>query len=448
MNAGGDSVAGTSGATMSGGGVGATSTAGSAPVEAGSAGALSAGGSGGAAAQGGYAGNAGSAAVFQHPGVLMNGAQLAFLKAKLAAGTEPWKSALAAAKVGQRSSDFAGYPAFASLSYVPHPVPSICCGSVSKPDVGCKAEQFDASAAYTTALIWALTGDDAYAKQALAIMNAYSAVMPKHVPPTELCTGADGTSGLSSNTVVQSGWVGSIFPRAGELMRAYPGWPAADLDKFKTMLRSAYLPNLQVEPPDNGNWELSVADALVQLGVFLDDAATFRQGLSFWRKRVPAYIYLKADGSAPIKIAGANWNASNYFDGLCQETCRDLHHPQLGFAALINAAETARIQGVDLYSEQAPRIMAGLEVEAGYLLQASANQALTPNPGCSTAFPNPAQHSPAPMWEIAFNEYSNRLKQPLPNSAALIARLRPTAVDHHMDWETLTHAEVGAVGIH
>ncbi len=425
------------------------SAAGSSSAQAGGAGALSAGGSSGAPpAQGGSAGNAGSNGAFQHPGVLVNGAQLAFLKAKLAAGAEPWKSALAAAKVGQRSSDFAGYPAFASLSYVPHPVPNICCGSVSKPDVGCKAEQFDASAAYTTALIWALTGDDAYAKQALAIMNAYSAVMPKHVAPTEMCTGADGTSGLSSNTVVQSGWVGSIFPRAGELMRGYSGWPAADLEKFKTMLRTAYLPNLQKEPPDNGNWELSVADALVQLGVFLDDEATFTRGLSFWRKRVPGYIYSKADGSMPIKIAGANWNASTYFDGLCQETCRDLHHPQLGFAAMINAAETARIQGVDLYSEQEPRIIAGLEVEAGYLLQASANQALTPNPGCSTAFPNPDQHSPAPMWEIAFNEYANRLKQPLPNTAALIAKLRPTSVDHHMDWETLTHAEVGAVGIH
>ncbi len=52
------------------------------------------------------------------------------------------------------------------------------------------------------------------------------------------------------------------------------------------------------------------------------------------------------------------------------------------------------------------------------------------------------------MWEIAYNEYATRLKQPLPNTAALIAKLRPTSVDHHMDWETLTHAEVGSVGIH
>ena len=36
----------------------------------------------------------------------------------------------------------------------------------------------------------------------------------------------------------------------------------------------------------------------------------------------------------------------------------------------------------------------------------------------------------------------------LPNSAAMVAKVRPSGVDHHMDWETLTHAEVGLVGLH
>jgi len=379
--------------------------------------------------------------------VLVTGEQLSFVKAKLSAGAEPWKSALAKAMTYMRSSDFSGYPAFASLTYVPHPVPEICCGSVSKPDIGCKAEQFDASAAYTTALIWALTGNEAYGKQSIAIMNAYSAVLKKHYGPTETCTDSTGTSGISSNTIVQSGWVGSIFPRAAEIMRTDPAWSADDVAKFKTLLQSAYLPNLQTEPPDNGNWELSVADALVQIGVFLDDEASFKQGLGFWRKRVPAYIYLSADGKTPVTIAGAKWNATNYFDGLCQETCRDLHHPQLGFAAMINAAETARIQGVDLYAEQAARITAGLEVESGYLNQLAASQKLSPDPGCSTVFPNSDMEGPAPMWEIAYNHYATRLGMSLPNTQALLSKIRPTGVDHHMDFETLTHAQVGRIGI-
>ena len=39
----------------------------------------------------------------------------------------------------------------------------------------------------------------------------------------------------------------------------------------------------------------------------------------------------------------------------------------MGLGALANAAETAYIQGVDLYGEQANRIITGFEVNAGYV---------------------------------------------------------------------------------
>ena len=38
-------------------------------------------------------------------------------------------------------------------------------------------------------------------------------------------------------------------------------------------------------------------------------------------------------------------------DGLCQETCRDLGHTQMGIATLGNVAETAHHQGWDLWGE-------------------------------------------------------------------------------------------------
>jgi hypothetical protein len=165
---------------------------------------------------------------------------------------------------------------------------------------------------------------------------------------------------------------------------------------------------------------------------------------------VPAYIYLTSDGATPVTIPGqgATWNgATSYFDGLSQETCRDLGHVQLGFSAMINGAETARIQGVDLYSEQAKRIVAGFELNTGYL-----NGATTPDPGCpydatkAMGFPNPL-NKPNPTWEIGYNAFANRLGTMLPNTAALIAKIRPTAAEHEMAWESLTHAEVGNVGI-
>jgi hypothetical protein len=377
----------------------------------------------------------------------VSGDQLTFLKGQIASNVAPWTAALQSAKTRNPPS-YLGTVPFASLTYVPTAVPEICCGSHTSPDVGCRAEQFDVVAAYTDALIWALTGDEAYAKQAVVILNAYGSTLQTHAAPTSMC---GSPPGLSSNTPVESGWCGSIFPRAAEIMRAtYPGWAQADIDKFKAMLRSAYIPNLiNGATSENGNWELAMADALIQIGVFLDDTATYNQGLTFWRRRVPAYIYVKADGSTPITIPkGPAWNgATSYFDGLSQETCRDLGHVQLGFAGMINGAETARIQGVDLYSEQSTRIVAGLELAASYI-----NGATTPDPGCpynagtAMGFPNPL-NKPNPMWEIAYNQYATRAGMTLPNTASLIAKIRPTAVDHEMAWETLTHAQVGSVGI-
>jgi hypothetical protein len=54
-------------------------------------------------------------------------------------------------------------------------------------------------------------------------------------------------------------------------------------------------------------------------------------------------------------------------DGLLQETCRDSGHANLALSAMVNAAETARQQGLDLYAEQAKRIMAALEYQAQFL---------------------------------------------------------------------------------
>ena len=398
-------------------------------------------------------GDAGFSGTFAHPGVLVNGPQLAFLRSDLGDGGVLRTAALNDAKT-HLDSQFSN-TAWASLTYVATPPAAICCGSESSPDVGCKAEQFDVEAAYTDALIWALTGDEAYAKQAIGIMNAYGAAQPTHVAPTASCTDATGVTGISSNTPVQSGWCGSVFPRAAEIMRGYSGWAQADIDKFSTMLKGLYVSNLLGgNLADNGNYDLSMADALVQIGVFLDDASTFSAGLALWRRRVPAYIYMSNDGKTPVMLPGegATWDATSFVDGLCQETCRpsdQLHHCQLGFAAMINAAETARIQGVDLYGEQAARIVAGLELEASYL-----NGAMTPDPGCvsskgvATAFSTFVTGAkPTEMWEIAYNNYATRLGMALPQTLQVVQHVRPTSVDHHMDWETLTHANVGTVGL-
>jgi hypothetical protein len=363
---------------------------------------------------------------FAHPGVLVNGAQLDFVKAKIAAGAEPWTSALAKAKSSPS----------ASLSLAPGAIATVECGPYSNPDVGCSAEKDAAIAAYTDALIWALTGDAAYAAKSASILDAWSSTITAHT---------------NSNAPLQSAWVASVFPRAGEILRAtYPTWPAANVARFGKMLHDVYLPEVIHGAKENGNWELSMADATIAIGVFLDDRQTFDAGVALWRRRVPAYIYLSKDGPLPNPppIGGGTttsaletfwYGETKFVDGVAQETCRDLGHTQLGFAAMINAAETARIQGVDLYSEQKDRIVAGLEFNAQYLVGAA-----VPSWLCGGTLTSPTATF---MWEIAYNEYAGRLGMSLPQTQAVIGKVRPTATNHHMVFETLTHAEVGSVGL-
>lgn len=115
---------------------------------------------------------------FVHPGVLNARAQLDFVKAQIAAGKEPWTSALAAAK-----ADPLAAPTYATAT----PQATIVCGSKSSgPDAAlCKAEQSDSGAAYANAILWYVTGDPAYAQKSIAIMDTWSAVFTSHGTPLD-----------------------------------------------------------------------------------------------------------------------------------------------------------------------------------------------------------------------------------------------------------------------
>jgi hypothetical protein len=361
-------------------------------------------------------------AVFRHPGILVNAEQLDWLKAKISAGAEPWTTAFNSLKSSQ----------FAALDYQPAPVADVDCGAYSNPDHGCHAEQDDATAAYTQALLWYFTGNAAYAKTAISILNAWSSILQKHT---------------NSNARLQAGWTGAMFPRAAEILRyTHAGWAQPDIDRFAKMLTNAHLPSvIHGAPTVNGNWDLTDIEAIFAIGVFLDDRALFDQAADMWRKSVPAYIYLKSDGPTPVPPRGgtndivAYWHGqSTFVDGLSQETCRDFGHMSLGFAAMINAAETARIQGLNLYAEEQKRIATGLEFNGQYLDGV---------PAPSWLCGGKLNLTPYPTWEIGYNEYVNRDGLSLPHTLHVLLKNRPSGHVHHIAWETLTHAGVGTIGI-
>jgi hypothetical protein len=354
--------------------------------------------------------------VFSHPGVLVSRQQLDFIKAKVSAGAQPWKKAY----------DTMAASSSASLSYTAHPRSIVECGSYSNPDNGCTEERQDAVAAYTHALRWYITGDARYATKAIQIMDAWSAKITDHT---------------NSNAPLQAGWAASSWSRAAEIIRhTYSSWPA--VDRFATMLRNVYLPEVRNgHPQNNGNWELIMMDATAGIAVFLDDRATFDAAIEIWHGRVPAYVYLTSDGALPkppprstydtrSEIIGYWHGQDTFVDGLAQETCRDFSHTGWGLDAAIHVAETARIQGLDLYAEMRDRMTKALEFHATYELGAS-----VPSWLCDGSI----DRGLGPVLEIGYNHYANRLGIALPKTKQLMESKRPAGVSHFLAWETLTH---------
>jgi Alginate lyase len=352
---------------------------------------------------------------FAHPGVLVGAAQLDFVRGRVQAGAQPWASAYAQLRGS----------AYASLSRTAKPRADVDCGSSSNPDNGCTDERTDALAAYADALVWYVSRDARYATKAIELLDAWSATLTTHT---------------NSNAPLQTGWAGAGWARAAELVRStYPGgWPNAD--RFGSMLRKVYLPVLSNGSGANGNWELIMTDALMGIAVFLGDRTAFNRAVSLWRGRVPAYVYLRSDGPAPLSPPGRTRNGTSLtsywygqttlVDGLAQETCRDFGHAAMGLNAAFHAAETARLQGVDLWGEQKNRLAAALEFHAQYELGAPVPSWLcggTVNLGTGG------------YWEPAYDALHTRLGLALPNTDKLLAARRPTGTDNHSSgWETLT----------
>ncbi|MFE6822894.1 alginate lyase family protein [Streptomyces sp. NPDC057690] len=357
---------------------------------------------------------------FAHPGVTVSRAQLDFVRGKVDSAAQPWKGAfdqLLASK-------------YASLSRTPKPRAVVECGSYSNPNYGCTDEREDALAAYTDALAWYVTRDERYAKKAIELMDAWSAVVKDHT---------------NSNAPLQTGWAGSSWPRAAEIIKyTYTGgW--AGSGRFATMLRDVYLPEVINGSNSNGNWELSMTEAAIGISVFLEDRTSYDKAMAKFRTRTAAYVYLASDGELPKTVPSQNLNTRDkvvaywqgqgtFVTGLTQETCRDLTHTGYGISAISHVAETSRIQGQDLYgTDVGERLRQALGFQARYELGAA-----VPSWLCGGSL----NQALGPVTEVGYNALHNRLGIAMTNTQTLTLQNRPAGSNNlFVAWETLTHGD-------
>lgn len=387
--------------------------------------------------------DAAATAHFTHPGVLVSLAQLNYAKQQVAAKAAPFYAAYEAVQGSK----------WGALDYKLQGPPSngvIDCGSFSNPDIGCSAEDDDSTAAYAQALLWVITGKSEYAQNAIKIMNTYAQKVRGHT---------------NSNAPLQAAWTSEKWPATAEIIaNTGAGWSATDIAAFKKMLTTQYLPYIDAlqGKGKNGNWELSMIDGMMGIAVFTEDQTLYNNAVTLWKQWVPAYFYNAAeDGGKPVSFSGGpssggtpGWNGQTVFDtatsGVGQETCRDLAHTGLGLAATINAAETAYIQGADLYTPMKTRLTTTLEYYSRMLQGVTATaQTGSPSVPVPSSFPGlcTETHTYIPVLtgtsERAYNAYHNRMGIALPQTEAhLVNEVRPHAPPtnmHNIVFETLTH---------
>ncbi|MEV3855012.1 alginate lyase family protein [Streptomyces sp. NPDC050095] len=359
-------------------------------------------------------------ATFAHPGVTVSKGQLDFAKAKVDAGAQPWKGAFDQMMASR----------YADLNRTPKPRATVECGSYSNPNYGCTDEREDAIAAYTDALAWYFTRDARYAQKSIALMDAWSGTIKEHT---------------NSNAPLQTGWAGSSWPKAAEIIKyTYTGgW--ANESRFKTMLRDVYLPKVINGSNSNGNWELSMMEAAVGISVFLEDKASYDKAMAKFRTRTAAYVYLSSDGAVPKTVPSQNldttakivnyWQGqSTFVTGLTQETCRDLTHTGYGISAISHIAETSRIQGQDLYgTDVGERLRQALGFQSKYELGEA-----PPSWLCGGS----VNRGLGPVTEVGYNALHTRLGTAMTNTQKLTEQQRPAGSNNlFVAWETLTHAE-------
>jgi len=264
---------------------------------------------------------------FVHPGILHSREDLDRMKKAVAAKEEPI---------------YAGYEVFRQNPVSQHTYkmqgPMAMVGR--NPTVGQGVYDSDANAAHQNAIMWAITGEKAYANKAIEIINAWSTILKS-------ITGRDA--------VLMAGLGPFKMVNAAEIIRyTNAGWAESEIKQTENHFKEVIYPVLKdFAPFANGNWDAAAIKTVMAIGVFCNDKAIFESALRY-------YVNGHGDGRLTHYVINET--------GQIQESGRDQAHTQLGVAMLAECSEIAWHQGLNLYGYANNRLLKGFEYVANFNL--------------------------------------------------------------------------------
>ena len=326
---------------------------------------------------------------FVHPGMLINSAELDFVKAKVKSGEEPWKTSWTRLKADDH----------AKLTWKAKPRADVFRGSYNNPNIGAGDLGHDAQAAYLHSIEWGLTGDPRHAEKAIEIINAWSYTL-------QTIKGSDEQ--------LLAGITGFKFCNAAELIKHTSNrWKLPDQNQFKKMMLEIFYPLIKdYKPRSNGNWDASMIATTMGIGIFTDDRSMYEGALKYARTG-------KSNGAIPNYIAAS---------GQCQESGRDQAHTQLGLGFLGNVCEVAWKQGDDLYGALDNRVATGFEYTARYNLNHEVPYNPVPDFFGSNRHKKISEEKRGefrPVYEMVYHHYHDRLGLEMKYTKMVLNKTRP-----------------------
>ncbi|HEY9009043.1 MAG TPA: alginate lyase family protein [Ohtaekwangia sp.] len=336
---------------------------------------------------------------FKHPGLLQTEAAFKRMQTKVKANAQPWLAGW-----NKLTSNV-----HASLNWVPNAPDTIYRGSDGVHQDNNYILFNDVAAAYATAIRWKVSGDEAYAKKSIEIMNAWSSKL-KYI--------------AGGDRVLAAGLSGYEFANAAEIMRTYSGWKSADFERFKNMMLTVFYPinhdfltrHERCITHFYANWDLCTMASIMAIGVLCDKREYYNEAVQYFK-------------SGPGNGAIANAVYYIHPDGLgqWQEAGRDQGHTVLGIALMGAFCEMAWNQGDDLYGYDDNRFLKGAEYVAKYNLGEDVpyityNNCLNVN---QTVIGSGSRGNVRPAWELVYNHYVQRKGLKAPYSQKFAEKVRP-----------------------
>ncbi|MFJ8711723.1 alginate lyase family protein [Streptomyces violaceus] len=276
-------------------------------------------------------------APFAHPGLLHARTDLDRMAAKVKAGAKPYAAGFAKLTANRHAQS--GWQA--------NPQATVYRGSGSPQNYA--ALYNDIHAAYQNALRYHVSGEEAHADTAVAILNAWSGKL----------TSIQG----SADRFLAAGLYGYQFANAAELVRGHGDF---DLGRAQELLSDVFLPlsdsflsrhNNAVVTNYWPNWDLTAVACVLATGIFCDDRGKVERAVEYFKH---------GEGMGSVRHA----IPVVHDDGLAEwvEAGRDQGHALLGVGLMGTVCEMAWNQGIDLYGYDDSRFLKGAQYVAKWSL--------------------------------------------------------------------------------